>query len=183
MRPWTWHGRDFVKQCWHEAFNIFTLMLSAYRGNRPWSWLYSNMMFINNTRPPPFYFSVSCQWHGRDGGAMNQVKPREQVVGRGAAVSLSQLVTQLPQGKPVRDWRKRGLLWFWQTVTRCFSQLSTGEEEEEEVCVCKGGFLVRKEPRWMTSPLRVISGCCLEAGLNRNLLMINTPQRQSGEVT
>lgn len=34
---------------------------------------------------------------------MNQVKLREQVVGRGAAVSLSQLVTQLPEGKPVRD--------------------------------------------------------------------------------
>ena len=50
----------------------------------------------------------------------------EQVAGRAAAVSLSQLVTQPPEGKPVRNWRKSSLLWFWQTVTRCFSQLSTG---------------------------------------------------------
>lgn len=78
---------------------------------------------------------------------MNQVKLREQVVGRRAAVSLSQLVTQLPEGKPVRDWRKRGLLWFWQTVTRCFLQLSTVEEEEEEGgCLSEGAVVDDSTP-------------------------------------
>lgn len=81
---------------------------------------------------------------------MNQVKLREQVVGCGATVSLSQLVTQPPEGKPVRDWRRRGLLWFWQTVTRCFSQLS----------IEGGGFLVRRSrARWMIYTV---------PGLNRN---------------
>lgn len=62
-------------------------------------------MCINNSSP--LFVSVSkLQRRASREGVMNQVKLREQVVGRGAAVSLSQLVTQPPEGKPVRDCQR-----------------------------------------------------------------------------
>lgn len=95
---------------------------SGFRGNRPCS----NILCINNT---VLFLSVSR-------GTVEMVWwIRWNWESRWWAVSLSQLVTQLPEGKPVRDWRKRGLLWFWRTVTRCFSQLSTGGVSLSEVAM------------------------------------------------
>lgn len=49
------------------------------------------------------------------------MKLSQQVVGRGAALSLSQLVTQLPQGKPVRMTQER----FVMVLTDCDSLFFT----------------------------------------------------------
>lgn len=100
---------------------------------------------------------------------MNQVKLREQVVGHGAAVLLSQLVTQPPEGKPVRDWRKRGLLWFWQTVTRCFLQLSMRGVSSSEGAVLND-----------STPDNVL-GCYLKAGLKKTCCQVKTLLRAGAQ--
>lgn len=74
---------------------------------------------------------------------------RRQVVGH-AAVSLSQLAAQPPEGMPVRDWRKRGLLWF---LADCDSLFFTAVHQSVSLSeMSRGGWL---RPR---DPLRLLFG-------------------------
>lgn len=88
---------------------------------------------------------------------MNQVKLREQVVGRGAAVSLSQLVTQPPEGKPVRDCQRltheRFVMGFF-FLTECDSLFFTAVHQEGGVSLSVKEATAGGWTGWMTPPHR-----------------------------